>query len=431
MKKMLTDKLDYLPPISPRFRGSELKDQLISKGPGSPLGLLKSNGITIMDIETKFPSIAAISETLPSKLKSPRLAAMKRTLSAEIACDSTEEVDIFTSDDLLQKKGLIFVPGSPSDSTSFCSTESIGDGSTRSSQCRSIYAKADKRGYFIECSEAFLTISGLGDDFKSHSIISLVKFTTPEKLQQQAYMLDSLANLTLETGKGVKWTAELNNTYMDTLYAMHVTLSCPIGGSLDGSGGCELDIELKDIPSNARTSFMNNHSTGMLCRQSSFITSGGGTIKEPVVSSLRILVVDDSLIVLKLVSKLIEGEGHIVDCKKDGLEALEALKNTDYDAVLMDINMPEMGGLEASLEFRLHESLMHQYRKKCHSSKLKIIAMSGDFNEDSIEEVMRFGFDGFIAKPLTLDRFRELKLRPALVRNVSSRMISISSSIQT
>ena len=53
-------------------------------------------------------------------------------------------------------------------------------------------------------------------------------------------------------------------------------------------------------------------------------------------------ITDDSLLVLKLVSRLIEGEGHIVDCKKDGLEALEALKNIEYDAVLMDIHMPEM-----------------------------------------------------------------------------------------
>lgn len=428
---MLTDKVENLPPISPRFSGGELKESFISRGPGSSLSLFKSNSITTIDIETKFPSIVA-TEMLPPKLRSPKLAALRRSLSTENANDPSEEVDTFTSDDLLPRKGSIFLSGSTSNATSFYSTGSVGNASTRSSQTRSIYAKADRRGYFTECNEAFLAISGLGEDFKSHSIISLVKFTTPEKLQQQAYMLDSLANLTAETGKGVKWTAELNNTYMDTLYEMYVTLSCPINGSLDGSGGCELDIELKDIPSNARTSFMNNHSTGMLCRQSSFINNCiGGALKDSMISSLRILVVDDSLIVLKVVSKLIEGEGHIVDCKKDGLEALEALKNTDYDAVLMDINMPEMGGLEASLEFRAHESLMHQYRKKCHSSKLKIIAMSGDFTDNLIEDVMRFGFDGFIAKPLTLDRFRELKLRPALVRNVSSRMISISSNSES
>ena len=88
--------------------------------------------------------------------------------------------------------------------------------------------------------------------------------------------------------------------------------------------------------------------------------------------------------------------------------------------------MPEMGGLEASFEFRTHEGLMHQYRGKAHGSKLKIIAMSADFNEKLIEDVMRVGFDGFLAKPLTVAGFRELKLRPSLLRNTSSRMMNSS-----
>jgi CheY-like chemotaxis protein len=117
--------------------------------------------------------------------------------------------------------------------------------------------------------------------------------------------------------------------------------------------------------------------------------------------------------VLKVVSRLIQGEGHVVDCKKDGIEALEALKTVEYDAVIMDIHMPEMGGLEASFEFRSHEGLMHQYRGKSQGSKLKIIAMSADFSETLITEVMSAGFDGFLAKPLTITGFRELKLRPS------------------
>jgi CheY-like chemotaxis protein len=162
----------------------------------------------------------------------------------------------------------------------------------------------------------------------------------------------------------------------------------------------------------------------MMCRQASFLV-GGSNGKDSMMTGLRILVVDDSVLVLKVVSRLIQSEGHIVDCKKDGIEALEALKNIEYDAVLMDIHMPEMGGLEASFEFRTHEGLMHQYRGKAQSSKLKIIAMSADFNDELIKEVMNAGFDGFLAKPLTVSGFRELKLRPSLMRNASCRMTNL------
>ena len=265
----------------------------------------------------------------------------------------------------------------------------------------SITAKADRSGFFTQCSEQFLTISGLGDAFQSSSIISLAKYTTPEELQQQAYMLDSLASsryVAPEPGTDeVKWVAELNSMYLNVSYEITVTLS----PTADTNPRETLDVQLKELSTSNRSSFF-----GSLSRHHS--------IKELV--NLRILVVDDSLLVLKLVSRLIEGEGHIVDCKKDGLEALEALKNIEYDAVLMDIHMPEMGGLEASFEFRSHEGLMLQYRGEAQSNKLKIIAMSADSSEELLREVNRAGFDGFIPKPLTVEAFRGLKLRPSVFR---------------
>ena len=266
------------------------------------------------------------------------------------------------------------------------------------SRYSSVVAKADSSGFFTECSEQFLTVSGLKSDFRTCSIISLAKFSTPEELQQYAYTLDELASSgTLDTSSSdisstQKWVAELENTYLNMSYEIHVTLS--IRSRIDRSN--VLDVELVELCSSSRSSF-----AGPLTRRPS--------TKE--ISNLRVLVVDDSVPVLKLVSRLIRGEGHTVDCKVDGLEALEALKNNEYDAVFMDIHMPEMNGLEASYEFRNHEGLMHQYRDEAHSSKLKIIAMSSDFSEDLKREVIIAGFDGFFKKPLTIQAFRALKLK--------------------
>jgi CheY-like chemotaxis protein len=267
----------------------------------------------------------------------------------------------------------------------------------------SMRAKADSSGFFTECSEHFLLVSGLTTDFRTCSIISLAKFTTPEELQQRAYMLDALATtkpaVTLGSAEPyeIKWIADLENTYLNMSYEIHVTLNR--SGLRDSSH--VLDVELVELYCSSRSSFASSLTRHQSSRD---------------LLNLRILVVDDSDLVLRVVSRLIRAEGHTVDCKKDGVEALEALKNIEYDAVIMDIHMPEMNGLEASFEFRNHEGLMHQYRGEAQSSKLKIIAMSSDFSEELIKEVMIAGFDGFIPKPLTLAAFRDLKLKPSVFR---------------
>lgn len=325
-----------------------------------------------------------------------------------------------SSDSFINSAGLLLyfdsetvkdvLEGFSEDSTEFGDMEKAGivlnfeTGSNIYSRPTSMRAKADSSGFFTECSELFLVVSGLTTDFRTCSIISLAKFTTPEELQQRAYMLDALATTKPAANSGtsesneIKWIADLENTYFNMSYEIHVTLN----QSNPRDSSHVLDVELVELHCSSRSSFASSSIT----RHQS--------LKDLL--NLRILVVDDSELVLKVVSRLIRAEGHTVDCKRDGLEALEALKNIDYDAVIMDIHMPEMNGLEASFEFRNHEGLMHQYRGEAQSSKLKIIAMSSDFSEELIKDVIIAGFDGFIPKPLTLTAFRNLKLKPSVLR---------------
>ena len=414
MKVSLENPIQF-PLISPRYSAGQTKEPMMNHI-HSETTTVSSSGTTSVklpishygnNVNVLEPILPLISDASPSDIQFR--TESKRSDSTDNSGDPFEEVDTFHLNDLVDRKS----------STTASSSSSAGSSSTNSSRqspFKPSTAKADRMGYLVECTENFLKICGLGDDYKSHSLISLVKFSNPEKLQQQAYMLDSLAS-SGEAGKGVQWVAELNNTYMDVSYEFHVTLS---PGSPDRLSGYELDVDLKSVACSARNSFLNSHAAGMMCRQASNIV---GSMKDP---GLRILVVDDSMLVLKVVSRLIQGEGHIVDCRKDGLEALEALKNTEYDAVIMDIHMPEMNGLEASFEFRSHEGLMLQYRSEIQSSKLKIIAMSADFNDALIAEVIKAGFDGFLAKPLTLAGFRDLKLRPSLLRHTSCRVSTMS-----
>lgn len=68
---------------------------------------------------------------------------------------------------------------------------------------------------------------------------------------------------------------------------------------------------------------------------------------------MKILVVDDDPIIRKLLSEVLINDGHQVEVKENGKEALEEVKRQGYDLVFMDVHMPVMNGLEALVAMRV------------------------------------------------------------------------------
>jgi CheY-like chemotaxis protein len=109
---------------------------------------------------------------------------------------------------------------------------------------------------------------------------------------------------------------------------------------------------------------------------------------------LNLLLAEDNLVNQKLAVKLLAKHGHMVRIANNGLEALEALERERFDAVLMDLQMPVMGGLDACEAIRAGESGRR---------RMPIIAMTAHALDSDRELCLASGMDGFVPKPVRVD----------------------------
>ena len=109
-------------------------------------------------------------------------------------------------------------------------------------------------------------------------------------------------------------------------------------------------------------------------------------------ASLHILLAEDSLVNQKLAVALLEGQGHTVTVVNNGKEAVAATAAQKFDLVLMDVQMPEMDGLEATEQIRAREQQT--------GTHLPIIAMTAHALKGDRERCLAAGMDDYVAKPI-------------------------------
>lgn len=115
---------------------------------------------------------------------------------------------------------------------------------------------------------------------------------------------------------------------------------------------------------------------------------------------LRILIAEDNLINQKLLMHILELQGYEPETVADGHEVLTAIENQSFDLVLMDIQMPEMGGEETT-------RLIHENLKE---NSPKIIAITAYAMAGDRERYLETGMDGYLAKPFKIEGLiREIK----------------------
>jgi signal transduction histidine kinase/CheY-like chemotaxis protein len=113
--------------------------------------------------------------------------------------------------------------------------------------------------------------------------------------------------------------------------------------------------------------------------------------------SLKILLADDNIINQRFVMRVLEKEGHAVTAVNNGKEALAAGVQGKFDAILMDVQMPEMSGFEATIAIREVE--------KSTQSHIPIIAMTAHNMKGDKEKCLMAGMDAYISKPIIIPEF--------------------------
>jgi two-component system sensor histidine kinase/response regulator len=107
---------------------------------------------------------------------------------------------------------------------------------------------------------------------------------------------------------------------------------------------------------------------------------------------VRILLVEDNVVNQRVASGLLTRRGHPVTLAQDGREALARLEHETFDLVLMDVQMPVMGGLEATAAIRLRERVTGRH--------VRIVAMTAHAMSSDRERCLAAGMDGYLSKPI-------------------------------
>jgi len=109
---------------------------------------------------------------------------------------------------------------------------------------------------------------------------------------------------------------------------------------------------------------------------------------------LRILLVEDYVVNQKVATRILERMGYRTDIAGNGIEAIESIHRKPYDVVLMDVQMPQMDGLEATRFIRKNFPAYRQPR---------IIAMTANAMQGDREKCLASGMDDYISKPINVD----------------------------
>jgi len=116
-------------------------------------------------------------------------------------------------------------------------------------------------------------------------------------------------------------------------------------------------------------------------------------------SSLNVLLAEDNRVNQRVAVAMLERDGHRVTVVDNGKAAVDASARTAFDVILMDVQMPDMSGFEATSAIRAREAST--------GARVPIVAMTAHALQGDRERCLAAGMNGYITKPLLPDAMRE------------------------
>jgi len=142
---------------------------------------------------------------------------------------------------------------------------------------------------------------------------------------------------------------------------------------------------------------------------------------------MKLLVTEDNIVNQKVAVRMLERLGYRIDVVADGKEAVEAVARIPYDAVLMDCQMPEMDGYEATQEIRRREASLgnDEIQNAKYKRRLPIIAMTANAMKGDREKCLSVGMDDFLSKPVKPEELETVLDRWVPKRETETRAASV------
>ena len=115
---------------------------------------------------------------------------------------------------------------------------------------------------------------------------------------------------------------------------------------------------------------------------------------------LKILLVEDNLLNQRIVLFSLKKYHHVITIANNGLEAVAKFRESEYDVILMDIMMPHMDGLEATVKIREVEEISKAEKRT------PIIALTANTMDNDRNKCLSFGMDEFMSKPFDIEKLK-------------------------
>lgn len=139
-------------------------------------------------------------------------------------------------------------------------------------------------------------------------------------------------------------------------------------------------------------------------------SSSPASVQDSVRTPLSILLAEDNLVNQKVALRVLKHLGYQADVVVNGLEVIEAIANKSYDMILMDIQMPEMDGLEATKYIRNQE-------RESQLPPIAIVAITANATHDDQYICRKAGMNDYVSKPIQIDKLKSILQQYEALKN--------------